>query len=555
MTLRFRYVLIFTLVSLVVLGSSASMADEVGDVAMDPPPPVAEKRVFTDVREGSGIDFVHTFGDDEMSNLVEASGVGVCLLDYDGDDLLDVYFVNGSLLPEITSSPGQNGQLPSNRLYKNLGGFRFRDVTDETGTGDTGFGMGCVAGDLDNDGDPDLLVTNYGANRLYRNDGGKEFAEIAAAAGVDDASWSLGAALLDYDGDGLLDVYVGNYVVFDPDYRAFYVADRFPGPLSYAGAPDRFYRNLGDLRFADVTAEAGLRGDEQDEGRAMGVAVADFNNDGRLDIFVANDAMANDLHKNLGGGKFEEVALLAGVAYGERGDATAAMGADFADYNEDGLFDLVVPDMTFNALYQGQEGELYQDVSRHVGLATAVAQFVSWSGHFLDYDNDGHLDLFLTTGDLHDLEPMEDVLMRGDGTGRLVDVSVESGDYFRRPTMGRGAAVGDLDNDGDPDVVLNILAGPPVLLSNDGAPAHWLQVRTVGTVSNRGGIGARVTADGQVREVRAGSGYLSSGDPRVHFGLGDQKTVQKLTVRWPSGRTQTFTDVAADQVLVVEEAE
>ena len=534
-------------------------------------PAQAPGPLFTDVTEEAGVDFVHDFGDSELSNLVESTGVGVCLLDYDGDERLDLYFVQGSRAEGVTdpeelearAQAGDRAALPSNRLYRNVtepgGPWRFEDVTAATGVGDTGYGMGCVAGDLDNDGDPDLVVTNYGPNRVYRNDRDEGlFTDVTERAGLGDPAWSLGAALLDYDGDGLLDLYVGNYVVFDPDYRAFYVADRFPGPLAYPGSPDRLYRNLGGWRFEDVTAEAGIG---NPEGRAMGVGVTDYDGDGRPDVFVANDAMANSLFRNRGDGSFEDVALPAGVAFSANGDATAAMGADFGDVDGDGRFEILVPDMTFSTLYQPLEGLVYEDRSRRWGLAPAAAQYVAWSGHFLDYDLDGRLDLFLTTGDLHELEPMEELLLRNVGPGELRDVSMEAGEAFLRPTVGRGAAVGDLDADGDPDIVLNVLGDRAVLLRNDtGGANHWLAVRTVGTASNRDGVGALVeveTGSGegalrQRREVRAGCGYLSSSDPRALFGLGRAGRAT-VTVRWPSGTVTVREDVPAGRVLTVEE--
>lgn len=518
--------------------------------------------LFVDVLEGSGIDFVHSFGDREMSNLVESSGFGVCVFDFDGDELLDIYFVNGAYQESVSDGEAPTADDPPlvNRLYRNRGSWRFEDVTDSVGVGDGGFGMGCVAGDLDNDGDKDLIVTNYGPDRWYRNDGADaegvvSFSDQTPEAVRADASWSLGVTLADFDNDGLLDVYTGKYVIFDPDYRAFYVADRFPGPLAYPGEQDRLFRNLGDWRFADVTQAAGLT---NPEGRAMGVGAFDYDNDGWIDIFVANDAMANYLYRNLGDGRFEEVALPAGMAFGENGDATAAMGVDFADFNRDGRVDLVVPDMTYCALYEAQSDGMFRDVSRRSGLASAAAQYVSWSGHFADFDNDGFTDLFVTTGDLHDWEPMGDLILLGTPSGHFEDAAAEAGAYFATESMGRGAAVGDLDNDGDVDVVLNILGDRPILLENRLAAAqHWLGVQLVGRQSNRDGVGARVVVESSSGEqlgiVKAASGYLGSSDPRVHFGLGGDAEGIRLRVYWPSGANQKLEEVAVDQYQQVVE--
>jgi len=587
------------------LRSPASVAGRVGLLVLVLLPllggavaPAAAEGIFTDVTADSGVDFVHTFGDEEMSNLVESSGYGVCLFDADGDDLLDIYLVNGSVADgvsdrfddeagdgEAPGAPAANTPLPTNRLYKNLGNMRFRDITETAGVGDTGFGMGCVAGDLDNDGDVDLVVTNYGPNRVYRNDGPAadgtpRFTDVAAETGLAEPAWSMGAALLDVDGDGRLDLYVGNYVRFDPDYRAYYATDRFPGPLSYSGSPDRLWLNRtadpASWRFEDVSEKAGVA---NPEGRAMGIGVSDVDGDGRPDIFVSNDAMANSLFRNRGDGTFEDVALGSGVAYSENGNATAAMGVDFGDLDGDGAFEIFVPDMSFSTLYTTQAGDaasggLFHDRSRQLGLALVAGQYVGWSGHLLDYDLDGLLDLFMTTGDLHDIEPTEDLLLHNDGAPgqpRLSDARAEGGEHFREATMGRGAAVGDLDNDGDPDIVMNVIADRAVVLRNDQATSnHWLEVRLVGTKSNRGGVGALVEIETQIktagkaggegaslrqkREVRAGSGYLSSGDPRAHFGLGAATEVARLTVRWPSGAVTTREKLPADRVVTIEEA-
>jgi len=559
------------------------------DQAPDQPP----AGIFSDVTAASGVDFVQTFGDDDMSNLVESSGYGVCLFDADGDGRLDIYLVNGSILAGVTDlqdgeAPPPAAELPTNHLYLNRtppgGELRFEDVTAAAGVGDTGFGMGCVAGDLDGDGDRDLFVTNYGPDRAYRNDGPDErgvphFTDVTEESGLGDPAWGMGAALLDYDGDGRLDLYVGNYVRFDPSYRAYYTTDRFPGPLAYPGSPDRLFHNLTEgpdgWHFEDVSEAAGIA---NPEGRAMGVGVSDVDGDGRPDVFVSNDAMANALFRNRGDGRFEDVAPLSGVAYSENGDATAAMGVEFGDIDGDGAEEIFVPDMSFSTLYRPESGGLFHDRSRQWGLALVAAQYVGWSGHLIDYDLDGRLDLFMTTGDLHDVEPTEDILLHNDGTGRLVDAAADGGAHFHEPTMGRGAAVGDLDNDGDPDLVLNVLDGPAVVLRNDQERVdenrrtgnHWLGVRLAGRPGNPDGIGARVIVESvpgaaaedrpaeaatlrQMRDVRAGSGYLSCSDPRALFGLGAATEAVRVTVRWPSGAVTTQEHVPADGYVTMTE--
>ena len=521
----------------------------------------ADSDHFVDVLAGSGVDFVHSFGDQEMNNLVESSGFGICVFDFDGDHLLDIYLVNGARVEGVTDAAVlDDGPELRNRLFRNLGEWRFEDVTESAGVGDTGFGMGCVAGDLDNDGKKDLIVTNYGPDRWYRNEGSGTdglvtFRDQTPAIVAADPTWSLGATLADFDRDGLLDVYTGKYVQFDPDYKAFYVADRFPGPLAYPGEQDRLYRNEGDWIFADETAQMGM---VNPEGRAMGVGAFDYDSDGWIDLFVANDAMANYFYRNLGNGKFEDLALVSGLAFGENGDATAAMGVDFGDFDRDGRLDLMVPDMTYFALYQAQPGGLFRDVSRLKGLASAAAQFVGWSGHFLDYDNDGFVDLFITTGDLHDWEPMGDLILKGTADGRFEDVAQDSGSYFLAETMGRGAAVGDLDNDGDLDVVMNRLGDRPVLLRNQlASDHHWISLQLVGQSSNRDAVGARVTLESpqgtQIGIVKSSSGYLGSSDPRIHFGLGDDSQIDRVQIQWPDGNQQVLENLQVDEFRVVEE--
>ena len=301
----------------------------------------ADAVVFTDVTEHAGVAFTHSFGDDDMSSILEATGSGCLFFDYDADGLVDLYAVNGRYLPGI-SEPEEAPDLElTNHLFRNIDGARFADVTVAAAVGDTGYGMACIAGDYDNDGATDLYVTNYGANALYHNDGKGAFADVTAVAGVGDTLWGVGTTFLDYDNDGDLDLFVGNYLEFDPEYRLYYAADKFPGPLSYPGQPDVLYRNNGEGSFTIVSAAAGVLND----GRAMGVVAADYDLDGHIDLFVANDAMGNYLYHNRGDGTFEDVALYSGVAFSASGDKSSSMGGDFGDFDNDGDFDLLVPDM------------------------------------------------------------------------------------------------------------------------------------------------------------------------------------------------------------------
>lgn len=513
---------------------------------------------FVDVTASAGIGFVHSIGDNELSNIVESSGAGCVFFDYDNDGDLDIYLVNGRYLETVSSARGRHlaGKL-KNSLYRNNGDATFTDVTEKAGVGDTGFGMAAVAADYDNDGDRDLFVTNYGRDSLYLNNGDGTFTDVTAKAGVGSELWSLGASFFDFDRDGLLDLYVGGYLVFDPEYRNFYAAEAFPGPLSYQGQKDILYRNNGDGTFEDVTRAAGVY---STRGRAMGLSACDIDDDGDEDLYVANDGMENYLYRNRGNGTFEEIALRTGTAFGQNGEATSAMGPEFGDYDGDGLIDLLVPDMGYGCLYRNTGKGLFEEKSAEMGIAAVLGQYTSWSGNFLDYDHDGVLDVFIANGDAHHLEPEEDTLFRGAGGRPFVDVSAASGSAFKLKAVGRGSAAGDFDGDGDLDLLVLNLNGPARLYRNDGGNrGNWIMVRTVGTAGNRDGIGARIRVKSggttQVRDIRSSSGYLSQSDPRAHFGVGKSKKVDRIEVRWPSGRTSTLDNVKVNQVVTVTEPE
>jgi len=521
-------------------------------------PAAEELPIYTDVTEEARIKFVHSFGDGKLDNIVETTGAGCAFFDYNNDGYLDIYLVNGCYHGVVSHPSGRDlaGKL-KNALYCNNGDGTFTDVSREAGVDDGGFGMGAYAADYDNDGYIDLFVSNYGPDVLYRNNGDGTFTDVTREAGATTRSawWGIGATWLDYDNDGFLDLYVGNYLTYDPDYRYFYAAENFPGPLSYKGQSDVLYRNKGDGTFEDVTQKAGVY---NPEGRAMGITSGDFDGDGDMDIFVSNDAMANYLYANNGDGTFRELALLSGAAFGESGDATSAMGPEFGDIDRDGLMDLTVPDLSYGCVYRNLGNSMFEERSNLMGLAPVVGQYESWAGNLFDYDNDGYLDFFVSNGNPHRLEEQEDVLLRNDGGKRFLDVSAKSGDYFHRKYVGRGAAHGDYDNDGDIDLLILNLNGPAILLRNDGGNRNnWLTIRTIGTKSNRCGIGTRIRLTAgdlaQIAEVKSGSSYLSTSDLRVHFGLGRATEASKIEIRWPSGRKQVLTEVKANQILTIEE--
>ncbi len=407
---------------------------------------------------------------------------------------------------------------------------------------------------IDNDGDADLFITNYGRDTLYRNEGDGSFTDITDTAGVGSELWSVGATFFDYDGDGLLDLFVGGYLQFDPDYRYYYAAEAFPGPLSYQGQTDILWRNRGDGTFENVTKAAGLAA----SGRAMGVAACDIDGDGHQDLFVANDGMENYLYRNTGKGGFENIALKTGTAFGQNGEATSAMGPEFGDFDLDGRIDLLVPDMGYGCLYRNTARGFFEEKSAALGVARVLGQYTSWSGNFADFDNDGWLDIFIANGDAHHLEAEEDILLHNDGGTRFVDVSAASGKDFQAKGVGRGSAVADIDNDGDLDLLVLNINGPPRLYRNDGGNrGNWLIIDLVGTAGNRDAIGARIRVTvgekTQTRDIRSSSGYLSQSDLRAHFGLGTAARADRVEIRWPNGAIQELTAVDANQVLRVTE--
>jgi len=511
---------------------------------------------LVDVTEQAGITFVHSMGDDDMDNIIESNAAGCAWFDYDGDGDIDAYFINGAYLEELSSVRGRRnrGRL-TNALYRNNGDGTFTDVTAEAGVGDKGMGMGVAIADYDNDGDQDLFVSNYGPNVFYRNNGDGTFTDVTSRAGLENDLSGIGSTFLDYDRDGYLDLYVGNYVDYDPDYQYFYAAQRFPGPLSYHGQPDVLYRNNGDGTFTDVTRQAGVY---NTEGRAMGVVSGDIDDDGDWDIFVPNDGMENYLYRNNGDGTFTDIALQTGTGYGQGGNATSAMGAEFADIDLDGLIDIIVPDMAYSCVYKNSGAGYFEEMSARMGVAAACGQYTSWSGNFFDFDHDGYGDLFLTNGHPHRLIGEEDLLLLNEAGGRFVNVSDQLGPDFQEKFVGRGSAAGDYDNDGDMDLLILNLNARPRLLRNDGGNGRsWIMLHLVGTESNRDGIGARVRVTAgdniQTRLRVSTSGYLSQSDHRLHFGLGDATQVSRIEIRWPSGKVQTLENVAVNQLVTVTE--
>ncbi|MBI1929140.1 CRTAC1 family protein [Candidatus Poribacteria bacterium] len=524
---------------------------------------------FTEVTSQAGIHFQHTDGRSGRRYFIETLGSGAAWFDYDRDGDLDIYFVNGTdLLP---SPKGKGGVPPTNALYRNNGDGTFTDVTSEAGVSDGRYGFGCCVGDYDNDGFPELYVTNFGPNVLYHNNGDGTFTDVTAQAGVGDERWGTSAAFADYDKDGDLDLFVANYV----DYRFENHSVCYRGelqvycpPADFVGAPDVLYRNNGDGTFRDVTQEAGAF---NPSGKGLGVVWGDYDNDGYPDLFVANDTTPNMLYRNNGDGTFTDVALFVGVALGGKGVPLGGMGTSFGDYDNDGWLDLIVTNFQDdpNSLYHNDRDGTFGDATYASGLGGSSLPYVGWGVDFVDLDNDGYQDVFVANGHIYDnveaFDPgytyaQRNQVFRNRGDGAFDEIADQCGPGLLLNKVSRGAAFGDYDNDGDIDVLITNSNQTPDLLRNDSVnPNHWLILETVGTVSNRDGIGTRVkvVAGGisQIREVKSGSSYLCQSDMRLHFGLGAASIVDLVELRWPSGLVERFEGMKANQFLRLKEGE
>lgn len=534
-----------------------------------------EVPLFREAAAESGLLFQHLTGATGEFFMPEIMGPGVALLDYDQDGDLDVYAVQGRVLNPGKSwtdalFPPPAGYRPGNRLFRNewipSRELRFTDVTETAGVGDDGYGMGVAAGDYNNDGYPDLYVTNFGSNLLYRNNGDGTFSDVTRQAGVDDPRWSSSASFLDYDGDGDLDLFVVNYVDFtvrgnkrcyaptgEPDYCS---------PSNYRPLPDRLFRNEGQGRWVEVTQSSGI---SASYGPGLGVIGADFNGDGLLDIYVANDGTENLLWINRGDGSFEEVGLLAGVAYSQDGLPQGGMGVAAGDIDADGDEDLIVTNLTMegSTLYENDGRGFFHDASRDFGLHGPSFLSTGFGVQWFDYDNDGWLDLFAVNGAVTVVPPLRgspypyhqrNQLFRNEN-GRFREVTAKAGPALEASEVSRGAAFGDIDNDGDIDIVLSNNNGPLRLLLNQvGSSLPWVSVSLEGTRDNRQGLGARLALirKGESplwRRAHTDGSYLSAGDARVHFGLGTKDRITALEVYWPSGARERFSTLAANSLL------
>ena len=523
-----------------------------------------------DVTQRAGIHFKHT-ADPEKKYILESMSGGVLLIDYDRDGWPDIYFTNS---PSVDMA--LKGQKSRGALYHNNRDGTFTDVSDKAGVATPCFAMGGAVADYNNDGWPDLFITCFGGNVLYRNNGDGTFTDVTAKAGVADGRWSTGAAFGDYDADGFVDLMVTNYVDFRLDdlpqfgssptckYRG---VDVQCGPRGLKGAGDSLFHNNGDGTFTNVAKSAGV--DDSRGFYGLGVVFADFNNTGRPDIFIADDSTPNYFYKNLGDGKFSDIALESGTAVNEDGSEQANMGIAIGDYNHTGRPSLYVTEFTDepNTLFRNDGDWNFEDVSYKAGVALPSLKWVKWGDAFVDLDNDGWLDLFAVSGHVYpQMEPVPSaggyaqpkVLQMNQGDGTFCDGAAQAGPALTEKRVSRGVAVGDLFNDGNMDLIVEDLDASPMLLRNHGIVGrHWVSFELAGTKSNRAGIGARIKIVGggmtQTDEVHSGGSYLSQNDLRIHFGLNTATKIDSVEIRWPSGTVDTMKDLQADKFYSVLE--
>jgi enediyne biosynthesis protein E4 len=519
--------------------------------------------VFRDVTKKAGIDFRYTFGDNSYFNILESSGSGITVFDYNNDRLMDIFIMNGTYLEGISDPDWKINSNSSNRLYRNNGDGTFTDVTKSAGLSGAMWSMAAAAIDYDNDSFQDLFLLNYGPNIFYRNNGNGTFTDITEKTGLRGSDklngfvkWSIGASFWDYNLDGRLDVMVGNFLAFDPKYVSPADPKMMPEPGEYAGQASILYEQQPDGKFADVTKKNNLF---YPDSKCMGLTVYDYDDDGDIDIFQANDHQLNYLFRN-DRGKYSEVAVQSGVAANSLGKGTGSMHAAIGDVDGDGLIDIFVPDLDYGALYKNIGNGLFRDITEESGLAKPLAGKGSWGAALFDYDNDGDLDLIVTNGTAEVLKLQYAQIFENDGKGHFREVSSELGDYFKKLRSGRGLVVADFDNDGDLDVMISHvdLEATPALLRNDGGNSNnWTGITLKG---RRGPVDAAaakvtITAGGkkQVAVNQWATSYLSNNDPRIHFGIGKATVINELEVRWADGKKEIFRNIGPNRYITITE--
>ncbi len=518
---------------------------------------------FSDVTEQAGINFRYTFGDTIYGNILESSGSGVTILDYNNDKLPDLYMLNGTYLEGISDPGGRVFRNTRNKLYRNNGDGTFTEVSHRAGVDDPAWGMAAGAIDLDNDGYTDLFVLNYGPNVFYHNNGDGTFTDITQKLGLAGPArlngftkWSIGVSFWDFNGDNRLDALVGNFLAFDPDYVSPITPGMMPHPSEYKGQATILYEQQPDGRFVDVTRKYGLYFPDS---KCMGLTIYDYDNDGDPDIFQANDHQLNFLFRN-NAHSFINVAIAAGVAANTHGVPTGSMHGTIGDVDGDGLIDILVSDLRYGALYRNAGHGIYEDIVEQSGVAGALTGKGGWAAALFDYDNDEDLDIFIATGTAEELILQHPLLLANDGKGHYTNVGPQCSPYFSTKRSGRTAAIWDYDNDGDLDIIVSHidLEATPVLLRNDcNNHNHWMGLTLKGRNGPATAIAARVTVwydhKKQVGINQWSTSYLSNHDPRMHFGLGRHSAVDSLTIRWADGTRETCLHPPVDRYLVIKQ--
>jgi hypothetical protein len=569
---------IYTVASAAIVAASTAVSVEAQRPATTPVQPPAVRPApapsspirFEEAAATSKIDFTLRNSVSTQHYSIETMLGGVAAFDYNNDGLLDLFFTNGAAIPSLEKSDSTF----SNRLFRNNGDGTFTDVTDKAGLRGAGYSMGVAAGDYDNDGYVDLYITGVNRNQLFHNNGDGTFTDVTDKAGVAGVvpklgkAWSVAAGWFDYNNDGLLDLFVVNYLNYDIKTARLCPANGIPAycsPNEFQGTPNILYRNNGDGTFTDVSIPSGVA---QYIGKGMGLALADYDGDGFVDVFISNDTYQNFLLHNNGDGTFSDAAMLAGVQYNESGKNMAGMGADFRDIDNDGkpdIFETAMFGDSFQLYHNVGDGQ-FQDVSGESGITLSTSRLTGWGIGMFDFDNDGQKDIFTANAEILDTSmeilhrpfPLPNALFRNRGNLVFEDVSARAGDAFSRPAAHRGAAFGDFNNDGKIDIAVSVINGPAQLLINrTETHNHWILLKLVGTKSNRDGLGARIKLTTplctQYNQATTAVGYNSSSDKRVHFGLGSATTIDKIEVAWPSGTHQMLTNVKPDQVLTITE--
>jgi len=524
----------------------------------------AQNEIFSDITSSSHLQFDYTFGDDTYNNIIESSGSGVSIIDYNGDGWMDIYLLNGTYLPGISDPSGIKYQHSSNRLFHNNGDGTFLEKSRSAGLDDKHWSMEAAIFDYDADGDQDVYLLNYGPNVLLENRGNGTFRDITGKVGLEGPTelngftkWSVSAVFWDYNLDGLMDVSVGNFLAFDPSYVSPATPDIMPHPSEYAGQASLLYEQQKDGTFQDRSHELGLY---YPQSKCMGITILDFDDDGDLDIFQGNDHQANFMFRNDGQGQFTDVAQQSGLAVNDEGQVTGSMHGTPGDVDGDGRIDLLVTDLKYGALYRNLGSGIYEDITRASGVAYYFNAKGQWGALLIDFDNDGDLDIFTANGTAEELIKQKPLLLINDGQGRFTSQPGKSGSYFQSLRSGRGCASIDFDNDGDLDIVVSHVddkRSAALLQNNLENSHHWIGITLKSSKNPGSTVSAKVSVNTRDKTFvainQAAASYLSYNDPRIHFGLGDAQTIDKITVRWTGGATEEFYNIVPDQYITLVE--